>query len=182
MWFGRNSSSQQPRTPNLFPNFVGTLKMRRIYDYSTMQTKASFSRAVLALSLVWRGATSYTKLGPVIATHFRAVIRAGKTGQRCFPRTRNAVGILKSCTGGGNCHEQRIGKNVSSRPPAEGGSSRRNFLRQLVGSSVAVFSYSSVVGAAGATASAADSVPDGETSVVVYLVYKKAGFCDIWHM
>lgn len=148
-----------------------------------MQTKASLSRAVLALSLVWRGATPYTKLGPIIATHFRDVVRAGETGKRCFPRTRNTR-ILKSSTGVGNCHKLRVsdGKNVSSRPPAEDGSSRRIFLRQLVGSSVAVFAYSSVVGTAGATASAADSVSDGETRVVLYLVHKKAGFCHLCHM
>lgn len=126
-----------------------------------MQTTASLSRAVLALSLIWRGATSYTPLGSIVAAHPRDVVRAGGTEQRCFPRPRNAVGILKSSSGG-NCHASSDRKNGSSTPPAEGGSSRGKFLRQLIGSSVAVIACSSVVGATGATASAVDSVPDGE--------------------
>lgn len=126
-----------------------------------MQTTASLSRAVLALSLIWRGATSYTPLGPIVAAHSHDVVRAGEKEQRCFPRPRNAVGILKSSSGG-NCHASSNRKNGSSTPPPEGGSSRRKFLRQLVGSSVAVLACSSVVGATGATASVPDSVPDGE--------------------
>lgn len=133
--------------------------------FHTMRTKASLSRAVLALPLVWRGATSYTKLGSIVATRPRDVVREGVTERRCFPRPRNAVGFLKSSTGG-SCHAPSDRNDGSSRPsrrpPAEGGSSRRTFLRQLAGSSVAVLACSSAVGATRATASAADSVPDGE--------------------
>ena len=129
----------------------------------TMQTKTWLSRAVLALSLVWKGATSYTKLGSILATYPGDVVRARGTERSCFPRSRNAVGILKSSTVEGNCHapsDQR--KNGSSRPPGEGGSNRTKFLRQLVGSSVAVLACSSAVDAARASASAAGSVLDGE--------------------
>ena len=158
------------------PDFVGTLKNAVGLPSSThnadMRNRALFSSAVLALSLAWRRATSYTQLSSIVVTRPPIVTGArGVTEQRCcVPRPRNAVGILKSqsSTTGGNCccdvppSGDGADDGSRSRPPAEGGSSRSYFLRQLAGSSVAVLACSSVAGVAGATASAADSVRDGE--------------------